>query len=49
MFRTIMDVMIAVHRELRGPAGDIAIAVARLSEAMTVLEAWDQRAKRLVT
>ncbi len=49
MFRTVMDVMIAVHRELRGPARDIAIAVARLSEAMTVLEAWDRRAKRLVT
>ncbi|MFD4537940.1 hypothetical protein ACFWNL_15545 [Kitasatospora sp. NPDC058397] len=49
LFRTITDVMVAVHRELRGPARDIATAVERLSDAMTVLETWDQRAKRLAT
>ncbi|WAL71482.1 hypothetical protein OU787_08200 [Kitasatospora sp. YST-16] len=47
LFRTVMDVMIAVHRELRGPAQDIATAVAQLSEAMTVLEAWSLRARKL--
>ncbi|MFJ5882326.1 hypothetical protein [Kitasatospora cineracea] len=48
LFRTVMDVMIAVHHELRGPAQDIATAVARLGEAMAVLEAWSLRARKLV-
>ncbi|MFE6502406.1 hypothetical protein [Kitasatospora sp. NPDC057738] len=47
LFRTITDVMIAVHRELRGPVRDIATAVERLGDAMAVLETWAQRAKRL--
>ncbi|MEV7022339.1 hypothetical protein [Kitasatospora sp. NPDC093558] len=47
LFRTIVDVMIAMHRELRGPAGDIATAVARLADAMTMVEAWDHRARQL--
>ncbi|MFJ5232366.1 hypothetical protein ACIQBJ_21030 [Kitasatospora sp. NPDC088391] len=47
LFRAVMDVMIAVHHELRGPARDIATAVAELGGSMAVLEAWDRRAGRL--
>ncbi|MEV7941347.1 hypothetical protein AB0O82_35135 [Kitasatospora sp. NPDC088264] len=45
LFKTIMDVVIAVHRELQGPAQDIAAAVTRLAAALTMVETWDRRAR----
>ncbi|MFJ9952561.1 hypothetical protein [Kitasatospora sp. NPDC091207] len=49
LFRTVVDVMIAMHRELRGPANDIATAVHQLGDAMTKVGIWDHRARALLT
>ncbi|MFB7376169.1 hypothetical protein ACFC6U_12845 [Kitasatospora purpeofusca] len=46
LLRTVMDVTIAVHRELRRPIRNIATAVARLGEALGVLRAWSRPATR---
>ncbi|MEV7122832.1 hypothetical protein [Kitasatospora griseola] len=47
LFRTVVDTLIAVHRELRGPAADIGTAVQLLADAMTKVGAWDRRARVL--
>ncbi|MGW7580930.1 hypothetical protein ACWGKU_33680 [Kitasatospora sp. NPDC054768] len=45
LFKIIMDVVIAVHRELQGPAQDIAAAVAQLTFALTMVKTWEHRAR----
>ncbi|MFF7457913.1 hypothetical protein [Kitasatospora sp. NPDC008115] len=47
LFRTIVDRVIATHRELLGPANDISAAVHQLGNAMTKVGAWDHRARAL--
>ncbi|MFJ5927897.1 hypothetical protein ACIQF6_35415 [Kitasatospora sp. NPDC092948] len=47
LFRTVVDTLIAVHRELRGPAADISAAVHLLADAMTKVGAWNRRARVL--
>ncbi|MER5353117.1 hypothetical protein ABT093_22635 [Kitasatospora sp. NPDC002551] len=48
LFRTLLQMMIAMSRQLKEPCGDIIAAVELLTGTARQFEAWEQRARALV-